>query len=467
MGKMLSLNDFTFNSSPSMKHIRNTLIQGSLGLLAVLVLALGGCAGRTPLPGAAEENRLRSAFRDMSHRNPDAKFLAGAARREITPPAGTPLSGYARRHGRPSAGIHDPLYVRVLAMADGQDRLIIASCDLVAVHGELYEAVFKQARLKHGLEKQQLWIAATHTHSGSGALGKRFIERIIGGRFDKKVFTATAAKIGEAIDEAIGALAPASLEMTEARLEGLIENRMIEGGPVDDELKVLKVTRNGKPVAWIVNLSAHPTVLNAGNYLFSGDFPGVICARIESRFPDSICLFTNGASGDQRIRGFTGREGFDRAEAVGEALAEQVQKSKGTLSAADQVDVLTLRAPVRLPPVKIRRGFITLPSFIGNRIIPRDVTVNVAALNDILLVSIPGEMTGELGLEIKRAAAERGFRPLIVGYANEYIGYIVPEKHYRSDSYEAGVSFFGPRADRYFKQYALFQIRYLEEAGVS
>ncbi|MBI4549851.1 MAG: neutral/alkaline non-lysosomal ceramidase N-terminal domain-containing protein [Candidatus Omnitrophica bacterium] len=437
------------------------------GALAALVLVHGGCAVNPPLPGREEENRLQSEFRQMGHRDRDGRLRAGAARREITPPVGTPLSGYARRRGRPSTGVHDPLYVRVLALSDGTDRLILASCDLVAVHQELYERVLEQARSKHGLAPEQLWLAATHNHSGSGALGKRFIERIIGGRFNRKVFDLTAAKIGEAIDEALETLSPASLEMSEARLDGLIENRMIENGPVDEELKVLRVRQDGKTLAWVVNLAAHPTVLNAANFLFSADFPGALAARLEAKSPGSVCLFLNGASGDQRIRGFPGQEGFDRMESIGEALAGKIEGSASALPAAEKLDLVTLRAPLRLPPVKIRRGFFTLPSFIGNRLIPRDVSVNVAALNNVLLISVPGEMTGELGLELKEASSRMGFRPLIAGYTNGYIGYIIPEKYYGSDHYEAGVSFFGPKADRFFKQYALYQIRYLAEAGPS
>jgi hypothetical protein len=43
-----------------------------------------------------------------------AEFEAGAAAVDITAPVGTPLAGYGDRWGRPSTGIHDPVYARAL-----------------------------------------------------------------------------------------------------------------------------------------------------------------------------------------------------------------------------------------------------------------------------------------------------------------------------------------------------------------
>ena len=60
-----------------------------------------------------------------------AALEAGIAKVEITPPVGTPMAGYGKRWGRPSTGIRDPLYVRTLALGDGERKLLLISADLL------------------------------------------------------------------------------------------------------------------------------------------------------------------------------------------------------------------------------------------------------------------------------------------------------------------------------------------------
>ena len=62
----------------------------------------------------------------------------------------------------------------------------------------------------------------------------------------------------------------------------------------------------------------------------------------------------------------------------------------------------------------------------------------------LLLIGVPCDLSAELGLELKRHARERGYQPLIVGFANDYIGYCLPRRLYETDSYEASLAFNGP-----------------------
>ncbi len=431
-----------------------------IGSLLLLLFFQVGCSKTAP---TLNEPHSYEPFSSAAHFEKDPSILmAGVYKEEITPPIGTPLGGYGRRRGRPSTGVHDPLYVRALALKDATDILIFASCDLVAVDENLYQTVFEKVSQKMPLKNSQLLVFATHTHSGAGAIGKGFLAKLIMGRYDTKVFNMTVDRITDAILQAVSKMKPASVGLGESQLEGMIENRMIEGGPVDSELKVLRVEVEGKPLAFLVNLAAHPTVLNAQNFLFSADFPGFLDAKVESAYPDSVCLFANGAAGDQRVQGFAENQAFDRAKAIGDAIGKRVIGIVRSIPLKERGEVVTLQTDIHLPPVKIRRDFLVLPSWIGNRFLNRNVVMNVASLNDILFISIPGEMTGELGLEIKREAEQAKFKPLILGYANGYMGYIVPEKYYNSKTYEASVTFFGPKLDRYFKQAASSGVHFLE-----
>ena len=272
----------------------------------------------------------------------------------------------------------------------------------------------------------------------------------------------TADRIAGAILEAMRNMKPASIGFGSAKLNGLIENRMLENSPVDDELFIMKIQIRQGPQALFVNMAAHPTVLSAKNFLFSADFPGALQKKIEEQFPGSLCIFTNGAAGDQRIRGFSDTQGFARAEAIGDHLAGIVIRTAENIPLDAEAEIATTQACFRLPPVKIRYGYLRLPSLIGNRLIDRDVVCNAGRVNNTLFFSIPGELTSGLGLEVKQEAGRLHTNALIIGYTNGYIGYIIPEKHYRLKTYESGVTFFGPTLDSYFLSAAMAQMHFLK-----
>jgi hypothetical protein len=416
-------------------------------------------------PGCAASRFHRESLLDQIGRETHpSPLLAGAAKRDITPPVGTPLAGYARRRGKPSQGIHDRLYARALAIKNDTDLLLFVSCDLVVVNEPLYREVLRRINEKQRVPQASLFLFASHTHSGAGAFGERFFERLIAGRYDARVFETISREMADAALEAMDALRPARIRLVEGRLEGMIENRMIESGSVDDEITVLRVDQEGKPLALLVNFAAHPTVLSAKNMLFSADFPGFMQSELEDDFPGAVCLFANGASGDQRIHGFTGRGSFERAQAIGRALAEKTRELAQPSAAEEKAEIVALVLETDLPPVKIRRGFLVLPSWLGGFFLEKDVFFHAARVNDIVFLSVPGELAGELGLEIKNEARRSGFRPVLIGYANGYIGYIIPEKHYDLKTYEAGVSFYGRHLDRHVKESVLAPVRALGEA---
>ena len=66
-------------------------------------------------------------------------------------------------------------------------------------------------------------------------------------------------------------------------------------------------------------------------------------------------------------------------------------------------------------------------------------------IGDLLIVGVPGEMTAELGKEIKDSAREITEIEFVTigGLANEWISYILSEEEYEKGGYETSVSFYG------------------------
>ena len=49
-----------------------------------------------------------------------------------------------------------------------------------------------------------------------------------------------------------------------------------------------------------------------------------------------------------------------------------------------------------------------------------------------------------MGLQLKQRLAAVGVEPVLIGYSNGYIGYAVTPERYRSGSYEAWMTWYGP-----------------------
>ena len=95
-----------------------------------------------------------------------AAFRAGVARKVITPTEPIWMSGYAGRT-RPSEGVLHDLWAKALALEDAQGgRVVIVTVDLIGLPRDVSDEVAARVKKKHGLERRQLMLNSSHTHSG-------------------------------------------------------------------------------------------------------------------------------------------------------------------------------------------------------------------------------------------------------------------------------------------------------------
>ena len=192
---------------------------------------------------------------------------------EFALPQGVPLAGYSRRKGAPSRGLHDPVGVRALVLEDGAATAALVSCDLLIVDERLADAV-RRRLVAEGLPSAlTLILAGTHTHSGPGAYGTRFFEKISMGHYDPRVFDALVDAVTDAVVTAHDTLEPIRIAYGTEATSGLVTNRVDPRGPVEDTLTVVGIFRRAghDPLAVLVGFSAHPTVLGAWNMELSAD----------------------------------------------------------------------------------------------------------------------------------------------------------------------------------------------------
>jgi hypothetical protein len=75
----------------------------------------------------------------------------------------------------------------------------------------------------------------------------------------------------------------------------------------------------------------------------------------------------------------------------------------------------------------------------------------------VALVALPGEFFVETAAMIRE---ESGVEQLLVaGYANDYIGYVVPEHAFAGGGYECGVTFFTGEAESIIREVSLDTLR--------
>ena len=375
-----------------------------------------------------------------------AEVRAGAAQASFELPAHVPLAGYSRRRGKPSEGVHDPVGVQALVIRDGDATLALASCDLLIIDERLFDAVRDRLRARGLPPDLTLLLAGTHTHSGPGAYGTKFLEKISMGHFDPRVFEAITATTAQTVARAYVQAAPVRLAYATARTDGLVVNRVDPGGAVDPDLIVVGFYRQGEgdPFSVLTSFSAHPTTLGAWNRLVSADYPGVVARELERRWPDAVCLFFAGAVADQAPakRG----EGFERAESLGRPLAEQAAAALEAAAPAAPDRIRALQERLALPPAQVRLNRLVLPHWLGRRFVDDDATLSVAVVGRVVFIGAPCDLAVSFGTSLKAAATAHGFNPMVIGFANDYIGYCVPEALYEAKQYESSMAFNGPKA---------------------
>lgn len=296
-------------------------------LLLVTALLPFGCASR----------KIRvPAYRVQASAAPD-HFVAGAARRDITPPAGFPMGGYSVG-GRVSRGHWMRLYARAFYFRDSAGRaLALASCDLFAIPRGLHAKV-SHALASRGIGPDELILAATHTHQSPGnymssPLYNGFASPLPGFREDLLEFLSLqiSEAIGEAIEKSLVA-GPAHLVLKSGRIDDLVRNRspeafgmnrdrdeVIREGPpappdcpgdcpryraVDPTVRVLEVhhrTASGsRATAALVFFAIHPTAMSNHFGFYNPDLTGRAMRQLEnaSQAAGFVAGFFNGAEGD-------------------------------------------------------------------------------------------------------------------------------------------------------------------------
>ena len=411
------------------------------------------------------------------------QMRVGFAQRDITPALGLPLGGYGARLGGADA-VLDPLRCRTAVFDDGRTVVVVVVLDLVHVFGPWVARVRSAVHRRLGIAGERVLVAATHTHAGPGVFRSSIVANTEVSGYEERLLETVVACAGDAA----AALDVAELRFGSTAVAGVAANRRDRALPVDEEVRALSAhRRDGEPLGVIANFACHPTVLSAANHAYSGDLFGV-GAEQAAQLVGAPVLLLNGAAGDVSTRFTRQAQTHDEVQRMGQRLASGVERAvRGAVASAAS----GLAAAVQSVPVRWR----TLPSpeaalaqvhaalaevdrlkrseagagalrvaqvraegaqaelwvsgqggweaLFGAR--PAVAELQALRLGDVGVVAVPGELFSAPGAAVRRRL--RG-RALLAGYANDYLGYLIPEADAAEGGYEALMAMVDPACER-------------------
>ena len=365
---------------------------------------------------------------------PSAVFKAGAGKRDVTPKEPVPMWGYGARHAALSTGTLDPLFASAVVIQAGEKKLAIVGLDLGRSPAEKTIQNIR-ARIKEKAGIEYSFIAGSHTHHGP-VLELTDAEGKGKGKFDAalRYYQELEDGIVAAILEADAKLVPARLATGVVKLSGFNRNRhtKIEPKPVDPDLGVIRLDdTNGKPLAVIVNFTAHPTMVDGGVLRFSADYVGALKATVEKEFGGQA-VFMQGAAGDMSADKGANKDYLEFGQALGREVAKLAASlkpeeiTKPSLAVKEERFKFSSRTDWNNPGIRAAFSMAFFPELIPNYtdeyadgIRPR---LTVALLNgNIALVGASGEFFCNHAVRLKERARVKQL--FFYGYCNGYHQY--------------------------------------------
>lgn len=356
-----------------------------------------------------------------------AAFRAGFAYRVVTPNPLLPVSGGVGP-SHPAREKQGDITVRALVMEQAGVRAAFVSVDFLGFPSVLGDRV--RAKVS-GIPGDNILIGATHTHSAPDAYC--FPDGQGGTSGDLKYLDFVVGQTAEAINEAVGKLAPVSLKIATGEAKGKIAYNYYAPDLYDPRANVMQwVGSDGKPVATLVNYAIHPEVIGSDRGICSPDLVGPLYERL-AELGGGEGIFLNSAQGgmitaDNRRAGGGEENDYAECRRIGRLLAEEslriVADAPLQADPALRLAVNRVHFPVDSPLLRA----VMKASPLGMAADPDGgVTTRLALINlgTAQILTVPGEALPNIGFYLKRKM--RGKQNCLFGLTNDAFGYILTE----------------------------------------
>lgn len=406
----------------------------------------------------------------------EAPLQVGFAEVDVSPKIDPNKPVYMAGFGqnRLATKVHDPIMVRAIVLNDGKQTVAIASVDVVGLFFPVVERI--RAKLK-GFD--HVMVSSTHNHEGPDTLGLWGPNRFKSG-VDAEYLNFVEAGVVKAINNAKATLADANSQIGTATGPELLRDSRIPEIKHDEIvcLRFHSPRDQTKPIGLVVEWNVHPELLSDRNTEVSADHVGYTVKYLQDKYKCPVVYLTGTVGGlmtnlGVKILDDDGKEmpngTFEKTEKYGIKVGELAAKA------------IDAAKPLSLTPFEIRTQKILVPVENGLYRIagqmniferemyawtgtptPKEIVVENNAskpvgiqteigywkLGELEIAAIPGEIYPELVLGKYHDQADPGAdfpdaklepaiytqlkakHKMIVGLANDEIGYIIPKRQW-------------------------------------
>ncbi len=402
-------------------------------------------------------------------------FRVGFGETDVTPQVKgrtVYMAGFGKN--RKATGVHDPLKARAVVFQHGKKKIAFVSVDLVGLFYEFTQKVEKQLP---GFD--YVLVSSTHNHEGPDTMGIWGPNLFVSG-VDPKYMALVEQNILRAVKAAEQSVQPAIAKIGTHRAPELLHDSR---KPIvkHDEIVALEF-RNPKTkarVGILVEWNCHPEVLGGGNTRITADHVGYTVDYLKKKFKVPVAYFTGTVGGLMTnlrvpVRDKNGKllkDGtFEKAEKYGHLLGQAAERAIKQAKALKVYPFEVRRKRIYLPlantgyqlgwklGVLKRKAYRWIGKIDQAKELPKRNTstknlclqteIGYVQLGELGIAAIPGEIYPELvlgkyqdpvdpGADYPKARLEPSIysqiktkHKMIVGLANDELGYIIPKRQW-------------------------------------
>ncbi len=348
------------------------------------------------------------------------------------------IAGY--HSGREITGVLDLQQARALWLDDGSTSMVLIAVDCVGLDSGTVTRIREElSDFCRDTGCDSINVVSTHTHAGVDTLGlwgpvamngknEAFMQTLIRG-------AATAAKVAYE-DRSRGSLRYVTMP-TEALQEDSRDPQVFDSDLYQLRFQPEDPAKHG---IRLISFAAHAEALRSENTMVSRDYPGAVCDILAKETGDDV-LYVPGAIGGLIMTPRLKENPVENLQVTAQRIANRALAAKEGRALAPQMSLSRVEFETELDNTLFQYykflGILGNPvrqTLFGEYRLTTELTL--IRLGDLALLLLPGEVFPELvggtGKEtdppaLQDVAARYGLEDLmVIGLANDEIGYILP-----------------------------------------
>lgn len=362
---------------------------------------------------------------------------------------------------RPALSVHDDLTARAIVIENDAVRVALVALDLIGIN---YDDVVRiRESIAESVDVDYVLVAATHTHNGPDAVGLWAPDFFCA---ETPYVAYLRGRVVEAVTRAAEGVRPATIAVASGNSgTPRLSRDTREPEVIDDTLTTWQArdVETDAVIVTSVHYAAHPILIPSLNFDISGDFPywlrealeaGAHAGDVDVEGFGGICVFFNGAlagritpaNAPQMLEGTTETPAHAAAQAYGYTLARRVRElwNSAAESVGGAASIEARSAPIEMVVENPVLNIAMRSCFVDRSIQVDHVQSEVAIVRvgPLEFFAVPGMLMPELttadfvvppGVDFPEAAHETTIHdlstseyPIVVGLANDMLGYLVP-----------------------------------------